>query len=195
MMVRSRSSLRWSGNLLKQAHLVSVPAVVAAFCLLSLTPCQDVRAQSSEATVFVTSYLERGSTATEPRPDQLRDKISICATPGEYEPATVSVRATTDLKTVSVTLTDDLVSQAGEVIPSSAVDIRLVDPFESRTEKKMEHYLFAKNTVDIPAQTTRRFWITVHVPADARPGLYRSKISINKPVTRLDPDLGRPESI
>ena len=166
---------------------------ILVVCLLNIF-C-GVAVGNSEATVFVTSYLQRCSTSTEPRPGQLKDKISIFAAQGEYEPATVSVRAKTELKGVSVTLINDLASKTGEKIPKSAVDIRLVDPFEERTKKKVESYLLPQKTVDIPAKTTRRFWITVKVPADAKPGLYRSKLLVSKPVTRLGPDLGKPDSI
>ena len=166
---------------------------VLVVCLLSVF-C-GVSFGNSEADVFVTSYLQKCSTATKPGPGQLKDKISIFAARGEYEPVTVSVRAKTDLKWVSVMLTDDLVSKTGGTIPKSAVDIRLVDPFEERTKKKVESYLLSQKSVDISADITRRFWITIHVPADAKPGVYRSKLLVSKPVTRLGPDLGKPDSI
>ncbi len=36
-----------------------------------------------------------------------------------------------------------------------------------------------RNTVDAPRGVTRRFWLTVNVPLDAKPGLYRGHITLN----------------
>jgi hypothetical protein len=146
-------------------------------------------------TVFVTNYLQRGSTSTEPTPEQLTDKLSVFAAPGEYEPVTISIRAGIELKGLQVMLTGVLKNQAGDTIPTSAVDIRLVDPLESWSKRQEECYLLPKTAVDVPAETTRRFWITVKVPADAKPGLYRSRILIGKTITELGPDLGRLDTI
>jgi hypothetical protein len=144
-----------------------------------------------EATVFVTNYLQRSSTSTEPVAGQIIDKLSVFAAPGEYEPVSVSIRADVKLTGLRTSLAGALKNQSGDTIPASAVDIRLVDPFESWTKNKIECYLLSKSSVDVPAGTTRRFWITIHVPADTKPGLYRSRILIDKKTTRLGPDLGR----
>ena len=161
-------------------------AIVIAVLLLSSTAFGK-----PEATVFVTNYLQRSSTSTEPVAGQLIGKLSVFAAPGEYEPVSVSVRADVKLTGLQARLAGALKNQAGDTIPASAVDIRLVDPFESWTKNKIECYLLSKSSVDVPAGTTRRFWITIHVPADAKPGLYRSRILIEKKTTKLGPDLGR----
>ncbi|HJN18925.1 MAG TPA: hypothetical protein QGH10_25725, partial [Armatimonadota bacterium] len=60
------------------------------------------------------------------------------------------------------------------------------------TKKKgIEQFLLSTNTVELAADTTRRFWLTVHVPDDARPGTYRSRLVVGVPTTELGPDLGR----
>ena len=148
----------------------------------------------SRPVVFVSSYLERGDVSTEPRPEQLIDTIRIFAAPGEYEPATFSVRSASEFKDLRVMIGDDLKSESGVTIPKSAMEIRLVDPIESWTKRNMECYLLKKSSVDLGANTTRRFWVTVHVPDDARPGLYRSRINIGRSITELGPDLGRFQS-
>ena len=170
-----------------------------AFTLITITtlflPNTAFSKAEPAATVFVTNYLQRGSTSTEPAPEELIDKLSIFAAPGEYEPVTVSIRAGVELKGLQVRLAHDLKNQDGETIPASAVDIRLVDPFESWTKNQIECYLLAKTAVDVSAGTTRRFWITIHIPADAKPGLYRSRLLISKTITKLGPDLGRLDTI
>ncbi len=39
--------------------------------------------------------------------------------------------------------------------------------------------------VDIPAGTNKQFWLTVHVPADAKPGTYTGAISLSTPAASL----------
>jgi len=146
---------------------------------------------SSRAIVFVSNYLERGSLSTEPRPNQLTDTIRLFACPGEYEPATVSIRAIGELKHVNVALAGDLLSDSGQSMPRTAVEVRLVDPFESWTKTEFEQFLLKTSTVDIKPATTRRFWLTVHVPADARAGTYRSKLVISAAATNGRPDPAR----
>ncbi len=145
--------------------------------------------------VFVTNYLERGSFLTQPRPDQVKDTIHVFAAPGEYEPATFSIRSETTLNGIQVALTDDLKGDTGQTIPKSAVEIRLVDLIEKWRDIKLRYYLLKTATVDIPAKTTRRFWVTVHVPNNAKPGLYRSKIAIGKTMATPGPDLERFETL
>jgi hypothetical protein len=157
--------------------------------------CRDASGEDGRPVVFVTNYLERGSLATEPRKKQVTDAVRVFASPGEYEPATFSIRSSVELKGVRVELASDLKGRGGSAIPKAAVEVRLVDPFKEWTKKDIECFLLKKDTVDIAASTTRRFWVTVHVPDDAKPGVYRSKIVIGKPITELGPDLGRLETL
>ena len=168
---------------------------LAGLALPRPAPCRENVTSASPAVVFVTHYLERGDFATTPRPEQVQDGIRVLAAPGEYEPATFCVRASRELKAVAVQLTDDLQGANGERISRAAVDIRLVDPFEEWTGKKMEYFLLKRQAVDIPANTTRRFWVTIRVPADAGPGLYRATLLVGKTVTEVGPDLGRVETL
>ena len=96
---------------------------------------------------------------------------------GEYAPVTVSVRPLVDLGKVSATVTP----LAGPgVIPASAIDVgyvsyrnRGIDVYSIRP-----HYIMPMNTVDMPKDLVRTFWLTVKVPADARPGVYRGAVTI-----------------
>jgi len=157
--------------------------------------CRDAAGEDGRPVVFVTNYLERGSLATEPQKKQVTDTVRVFGSPGEYEPATFSIRSAVELKGIRVELAGDLKGAQGSEIPKAAVEVRLVDPFKEWTKKDIECFLLKKDTVDIAANTTRRFWVTVHVPDDAKPGVYRSKIVIGKPITELGPDLGRLETL
>ena len=49
----------------------------------------------------------------------------------------------------------------------------------------MERFLERQTAVDIPPHTTRRFWLTVHVPESAKGGIYHSKVLIAAGKTTL----------
>lgn len=150
----------------------------------------------SDPVVFVTSWFERSGSDTQPRKEQLRDVISIAAAPGEYEPATISIRSARPRQQVRLELAGDLTSDAGDRIDKEAVTIRLADPFESWTKRDdIEQFLLRKDTVDLTENSTRRFWLTMHVPASARPGTYRTKLIVGVPITDLGPDLGRLQTL
>jgi hypothetical protein len=149
-----------------------------------------------ETVVFASNWLERSDHGTRPRADQVRDTISIAAAPGEYEPATISIRSDRPRQQLRIELAGDLKNDAGDRIDAEAVTIRLADPFENWTKRNdIEQFLLRTNTVDLAENTTRRFWLTVHVPDNARPGTYRSKLVIGVPTMELGPDLGRLQTI
>ena len=169
--------------------------VIVTWCLMQTVFCGDAEAKAAKAVVFVTNYLQRGDLSTKPQGKQMTGTVRVFASPGEYEPATFSIRSAVELKGIRVELAGDLKGAQGSTIAKAAVEVRLVDPFEEWTKKDIECFLLKKDTVDIAANTTRRFWVTVHVPDDAKPGTYRSKIVIGKPITELGPDLGRLETL
>ena len=87
--------------------------------LIFVTP-----AMSDDLLLPTTRHPERSLYEALPSFVYRSDKISIFASPGEYEPATFSIYAMTDLQGVKVgagTLTGDNGS-----IPAEAVDIRIV---------------------------------------------------------------------
>jgi hypothetical protein len=140
--------------------------------------------------VFVNNYLDRGYYTTLPKEGQEAGTIEIFASLGEYEPATFSVRATGKaIEGVKAAVAGDLKNKDGAVIPSKNVDIRVVELWKrqirTRQHMFMERYLHKQTAVDIPRHTTRRFWLTVHVPADATGGMYHSKILITSGKTTL----------
>jgi len=62
---------------------------------------------------------------TVPDVGYLSDVISVFASPGEYEPATFSIRAPQDLDQVTLQISN--LTSGGEVIPASAVDVRVME--------------------------------------------------------------------
>ena len=180
-------------------HHVPAARIVALILALNTIDARTNNATAEpvpDLVVFVTPWLERSDHGTQPHPDQIRDTISIAAAPGEYEPATISIRSVRPLQQVRLEVIGDLMSDAGDRIDAEAVTIRLADPFESWTKRDdIEQFLLRENTVDLTGNTTRRFWLTVHVPENARPGTYRTKLIVGVPTTELGPDLGRLQTI
>jgi hypothetical protein len=126
----------------------------------------------------------------------VRDAISITAAPGEYEPATISIRSAGGPRQIRLELASDLKNDAGDRIDFEAVTVRLADPFERWTQNPdLEQFLLRTGTVELEPNVTRRFWLTVRVPEKARPGTYRTKLIVGTPSTELGPDLGRLQTI
>ena len=70
--------------------------------ILVLATLTTTAALTADPVVFVSHYLERGTMKTEPRSAQVVDTVRMVATPGEYEPATVSIRAGKPLEGVRI---------------------------------------------------------------------------------------------
>lgn len=118
-------------------------------------------------------------------PDQERAArgCAAFATPGEYEPVAVAMTTLREVKGVQV-IVGDLSGPAGS-IPASAIEVRKVSYGKyrvgsswSKEWQTMPKMLERFERVDVPAQSTQEFWLTIHVPADAAPGTYRGPISI-----------------
>ena len=125
-------------------------------------------------------------TNSRPRPGERLQTLAARACPGEYEPLTFALHALRDLPEVNVAVTD---------LRSAAADAPLAaDRFELRVAqsafRRITHYagpgefmfmptwLAVQSSLHIPAGRSRWFWITVHVPDDAKPGRYEGRLAI-----------------
>lgn len=119
---------------------------------------------------------------TVPRPSELDPELKTFATLGEYEPVTFSVLPLEDLAGATVSASD-LRSPQG-LIPKANVDVRsvrymLVRPNYSSffsyhvAPDVLEH----RASVDLAKGHNQRFWITVRVPDDAKPGVYQGELT------------------
>lgn len=117
-----------------------------------------------------------------PRQDELGTRLAGEAFAGEYEPLTVALVPLQDLGEVAVT-TRGLTGPAG-TIPAGAIEIGYVSYRISRVTMQGSVYTIAprlimpRPSVAMPADITRRFWITVRTPADARPGVYTGTLTV-----------------
>lgn len=102
---------------------------------------------------------------------------------GEYEPLTLAVVPLKDLGLVTVSASD--LTGPGGSIPASAIDVGFVSYRIARVTSEGTVYTIAPrfvmpgNAVEMPKDVTRRFWLTVKTPANAKPGLYRGKVKVS----------------
>ena len=126
-----------------------------------------------------------------PKPEELNPRLDLFAAQGEREPVALSVRALQDLKQAMVTVTD-LGGPEGKKIAAGQVDVRIVRCLNRRlTYPSFEYmltptYLETARPEDIARDTSRCFWLTVNVPADAAPGIYQGEAAFTAQ--------GRPEA-
>ena len=157
-----------------------------AYTSLDVTPRADrnvALAADQAPLVFVTNYLRRGTYTSLPHAADATDRIDLFAAPGEFEPATVSVRAqAAPLSQVHLTLAGDLVNAEGGTIAARHVTIRVAElwrrQMNSRTHMFMERFLEKAHPVNIQRHTTRRFWLTIEVPNATPAGIYQTTLRV-----------------
>ncbi|HCU36131.1 MAG TPA: hypothetical protein DGT21_11995 [Armatimonadetes bacterium] len=130
--------------------------------------------------IYHKPYLECIYPNTNPYAHELNPTLRIFATPGEYEPLTFAVRTLSPLTNVRVS--------AGDIGPIKAgtIDVRHVRYMKVRPNYSMFHsYHIAPDilepfdAMDLPADESHRFWLTVQVPPDAEPGVYDGSITFS----------------
>jgi len=133
--------------------------------------------------VFQRDYMQDVYYNDRPQAAEIGGPLRGEAFAGEQEPITMSIVPLRDLGRVAVTA-GDLHGPDG-VIPASAIDVWFVSYRISRVTMEGSVYtirprlIMPTNVVDMPQDVTRRFWLTVKTPIDARPGLYKGSLAIN----------------
>ncbi len=123
---------------------------------------------------------------THPLPHERLERLEAFATPGEFEPVTLSLYPVRDLRDFSVRVSD-LVSSENR-IASSYIDVRLVTYWNMRypryssegTYRRVPELLEKVTAHSSPRYECQRWWLTVHVPENARPGLYRGIVTLQE---------------
>jgi len=134
--------------------------------ILALAPC--LRA---ELIVWEHPYL-KPMVRQDPVPGELQKTITLRVTPGEYEPAAFAVRADRPAS-VSVTLDQPEGSRA---LPAAWCELHRVGSLSDSTQPN-RLYEFS-GPVELKAEETAFFWLTVRPPADAAAGSYKARVSI-----------------
>lgn len=121
---------------------------------------------------------------TRPLPDERIDALVGFGTPGEFEAVTLALYPPRPLQNLKVRVST--LSGASGQIAAERVDVRLATywniGFPSyttlKTYRRMPELLERVTIDSSPAHECQWYWLTVHVPEDAKPGLYRGTVSI-----------------
>lgn len=146
----------------------------------------EIAAKPDQPCLVARSFLEDDiDPDLPPAATDLDHPLEAFAARGESEPLSFTVYAGgEDLGQVEVSL-DDLV--CGEArLPAGGIDIRLVlrglmrkvYTVPPENSKVVSRFLLHNRPVDIPAGTFRQYLLTVEVPGEAAPGLYRGQVKI-----------------
>jgi len=132
--------------------------------------------------VFARHWSEVIYPNTAPRPEELDPELKLFAAWDEYEPVTFTVRPLRDLRDAEVHVSDLRCGDA--VIPARDIDCRSVRYMLVRPNySSFFSYHIAPDVLercrpmDLSAGRNQRYWLTVHVPPDAPPGVYQGTIT------------------
>lgn len=122
-----------------------------------------------------------------PSADEIKDEVSIFASPDEYEPATFAIRPLKDLGAVKFTC-DELIGPEGAKISGSSVDVCIVEPtleptmievYRGNEIRWYAKWLRPVNSAKAFAFRNLQAYLDIRVPEDAKPGLYSGKVAID----------------
>jgi len=112
------------------------------------------------------------------------DALVGFGTPGEFEPVTFALYPKRPLQNLKVRVSA-LSSPAGQ-IPLESIDVRLAAYWNIghpayttlKTYRRVAELLERVTVHSSPAGECQRYWLTVHVPSDAKPGLYHGTVRV-----------------
>lgn len=118
------------------------------------------------------------------------DGVSAFATLGEYEPVTFSVYPLRDIKNMRVKISD--LKNGDSVIGQKDLDLRLVTSWNMRyplyvskdTYQNVPELLEAVTVNSFAEGECQRYWLTVHAPTNAKPGIYTGEFTISDDATK-----------
>ena len=165
----------------RQAHAQpAVPAGVKEIPYIEAAPQPTLTEAEKQRgyLLFTRPTVEPVYPNTRPRPEERLDALVAFAAPGQFEPVTLAlypVRPLVNLKVRASSLT----CSAGE-ISADRIDVRLGTYWNVgypayttvKTYRRTPELLERVTVHSSPAGECQRYWLTVHVPDDAKPGLY-----------------------
>jgi hypothetical protein len=148
----------------------------------SLPPAIEPQVSESDEkrgfVVYSRPYLECIYPKTTPRTEDLNPLLQIFATPGEFEPVNFIIYPLKNLSNAKVTISD-----IGP-IPAKNIEIRHVRFMRARTNYTTRYLyrivpdlLEQFTSLDLAARENARFWLTVHIPEGATPGVFSGNIT------------------
>ncbi len=121
---------------------------------------------------------------TRPLAHERLETLAAFATPGEFEPLVLSIFPLRELKKLRVQVSA-LEGPAGE-ISASEISVRLATywnigypRYTSRnTYRRLPELLERVTAHSSPARECQQWWLRIHVPDDAQPGIYRGTVTV-----------------
>lgn len=131
--------------------------------------------------VFSHSYLNPVPLNYVPARDEINKDLKIVACAGEYEPVSFGIFAKDDLKNVVVTV-DSPKGSDNRKIAADNIEVRVLKHVPQKAGKKryrLEPLILERmENISVSHRTTKQFWLTVYVPQNTPPGIYRGRIKI-----------------
>jgi hypothetical protein len=168
--------------------IVEVPVEPVTLYVDDTPPPEPTRAEKRRGfMIFSRPWMETVFKNTVLSAEDRIAALSIDAVAGTYEPTVVIVRALRDLDNVSVSVSD-FEGEASQ-IPASRVDVRSVayrtevgqnrwGLFNETVMRDVPQFLEKRSPLGLAAGNNQPFWLTVHMPSDAAPGVYRAMVTI-----------------
>jgi hypothetical protein len=149
---------------------------ISIWCLLLLaaTCC------GAEIGLYVTDYLAPQELTIKPLGGKPSTTAQIFATPGEYEPVSFAVRPTERVEEMFIR-SGDLTGKGG-VIPRENVRVQSVEGFHGGDSNIL---MDLGGPWNMSALQRELFWVTVHVPDTAKPGVYKGEVTVTGKGTAL----------
>ena len=134
--------------------------------------------------LFQRSLTESVYPNTRPLAHERLEALVTFAAPGEFEPVTFALYPVRPLQNLKVRVSP-LVSPTGE-IPASGIDVRLATYWNvgypayttTKTYRRVPELLERVTVNTSPAGECQCYWLTIHVPGDVKPGLYRGTVKL-----------------
>lgn len=118
-----------------------------------------------------------------PEPREAINNLQAEGFKGQSIPMDLGIVPLKDLGKVTVSVSD-MTAQTGAKVPASAFDIGYFSyrirrsSYEGVIYTMSPRYIRTENSIAMPKDITRRFWLRANVPADAAPGQYKGQVSI-----------------
>ncbi len=121
---------------------------------------------------------------TRPLPHERLESLVAFAAPGEFEPLAFALYPVRPLQNLKVRVSAPAAS-SGEV-PANRIDVRLATYWNVgypsyttvNTYRRVPELLERVTLHSSPTGECQWYWLTIHVPDDARPGLYRGTVTL-----------------
>jgi len=148
-------------------------------------PAPTAEEQAAGYVLFARDWMQDVPVNAVPRREEVTRELDLFASVGELEPVVFSVYPLRDLGEVQV-VAGDLEGPAG-TIPASAVQLGVVSHRLSRVTMEgtvctiAPRLVMPRATAPLQTGVTTTFWLTLHVPREAKAGRYTGSVALTFP--------------